>query len=76
MKSIKLEWNNTMNTVDRILIECTKKANSVTIILNEDSPDAIRISFPDKGEGFKKFKHDIALAQQDYYVRIERNGAK
>lgn len=69
MMSIKPEWNDTMNTVDRILVECTKKANSVTIILNEDSPDAIRISFPGKGEGFKKFKHDIALAQQDYYLK-------
>ena len=59
-----------MKTFNRLIVEATKRAQSISIILNANDRDNKIVIKPISN---KRLSHDIALALQSFFINEERN---
>ena len=59
-----------VGAIDRRLIEATRNADRITILLNEGTAKEMCIQFS-RGN-IRHFSHGVALAMQDYYNKQSR----
>lgn len=60
-----------LDRYDRQRVEAVKMASTISIRINEGTPDELTLQVKPIVKDIKKLRHDIALALQDYF-NVER----